>query len=449
MKDYYGTLNIPKSATVTDIKKAYFGLVRKYPPDRYPEAFMRIREAYEVLVDENTRRQYDEVDSMPADVKLYFDAGRQALDRGDAAEAIRLLEWVVKSHPHFSVVNSLLGEAYLKNENSGKAIRIFEELVAQQPNHAGFARQLAQAYAMRGWHKKGIEQYRRALSLDEDNLSLWLGLIDCHLAVKDFAQAVETVMEGLEVSNRKGWDNLELYYHMIQIDIYSQDHLNMRKHLEEMKNRAMQSDVDRGNVAWFLAYLSQRIHSLGLFEESAATIDAASALLPDDEEIAEIKKEIDVKTVILGELKKLEADHSINSLLAEMLDFELHMCGNKFCLECPITQFFFEAEIVAELATFRRDIARLKSAYPQLYNLKKEFFDLALNPKKEDYLFETCYKKYKRYKKLAPKMFESEDDEEEDEFFPQPYTRPGPKVGRNDPCPCGSGKKYKKCCGRS
>lgn len=26
--------------------------------------------------------------------------------------------------------------------------------------------------------------------------------------------------------------------------------------------------------------------------------------------------------------------------------------------------------------------------------------------------------------------------------------REGPKVGRNDPCPCGSGKKHKKCCGR-
>ena len=23
----------------------------------------------------------------------------------------------------------------------------------------------------------------------------------------------------------------------------------------------------------------------------------------------------------------------------------------------------------------------------------------------------------------------------------------GEKIGRNDPCPCGSGKKYKKCCG--
>ena len=29
-----------------------------------------------------------------------------------------------------------------------------------------------------------------------------------------------------------------------------------------------------------------------------------------------------------------------------------------------------------------------------------------------------------------------------------PITREEPKVGRNDPCPCGSGKKYKKCCGR-
>jgi hypothetical protein len=27
-----------------------------------------------------------------------------------------------------------------------------------------------------------------------------------------------------------------------------------------------------------------------------------------------------------------------------------------------------------------------------------------------------------------------------------PLRRPSDKVGRNDPCPCGSGKKYKRCC---
>ena len=44
---------------------------------------------------------------------------------------------------------------------------------------------------------------------------------------------------------------------------------------------------------------------------------------------------------------------------------------------------------------------------------------------------------------------ENEDDDLDylDDDFQIPYVRPEPKVGRNEPCPCGSGKKYKKCCG--
>jgi hypothetical protein len=30
---------------------------------------------------------------------------------------------------------------------------------------------------------------------------------------------------------------------------------------------------------------------------------------------------------------------------------------------------------------------------------------------------------------------------------PKPIVSPTSKIGRNDPCPCGSGRKYKKCCG--
>lgn len=42
---------------------------------------------------------------------------------------------------------------------------------------------------------------------------------------------------------------------------------------------------------------------------------------------------------------------------------------------------------------------------------------------------------------------EWDDDYGYDEMFlPETYVRAEPKIGRNDPCPCGSGKKYKKCC---
>lgn len=39
-------------------------------------------------------------------------------------------------------------------------------------------------------------------------------------------------------------------------------------------------------------------------------------------------------------------------------------------------------------------------------------------------------------------------DCDHDHDLPETFVREAPKVGRNDPCPCGSGKKFKKCCGR-
>ncbi|MGD0642323.1 MAG: DUF1186 domain-containing protein [Roseiarcus sp.] len=43
---------------------------------------------------------------------------------------------------------------------------------------------------------------------------------------------------------------------------------------------------------------------------------------------------------------------------------------------------------------------------------------------------------------------DEEDDEQRDDAsgFEAPFVNPFRAVGRNDPCPCGSGKKYKKCC---
>ncbi len=38
-------------------------------------------------------------------------------------------------------------------------------------------------------------------------------------------------------------------------------------------------------------------------------------------------------------------------------------------------------------------------------------------------------------------------DADDPEEFQEPYVRTEAKVGRNDPCPCGSGKKYKHCHG--
>jgi len=49
-------------------------------------------------------------------------------------------------------------------------------------------------------------------------------------------------------------------------------------------------------------------------------------------------------------------------------------------------------------------------------------------------------------KEEAPKITGTNKD---DTVAKGPYVRKTAKIGRNDPCPCGSGKKYKQCCGRN
>jgi preprotein translocase subunit SecA len=49
-----------------------------------------------------------------------------------------------------------------------------------------------------------------------------------------------------------------------------------------------------------------------------------------------------------------------------------------------------------------------------------------------------------RKKKRTMQMSHGDDAER-----PETVRREGKKIGRNAPCPCGSGKKYKKCCGKN
>ena len=51
--------------------------------------------------------------------------------------------------------------------------------------------------------------------------------------------------------------------------------------------------------------------------------------------------------------------------------------------------------------------------------------------------------------KLTDRFWQHKADHAEDYDFEWQRTEPirvGPKIGRNEPCPCGSSKKYKKCC---
>ncbi len=77
--------------------------------------------------------------------------------------------------------------------------------------------------------------------------------------------------------------------------------------------------------------------------------------------------------------------------------------------------------------------------------IKKRFIDIAKRMEKDGVDFKSI-----RQMKKWMKAHEAELKAEASGGTVQKVetvVHEGPKIGRNDPCPCGSGKKYKKCCG--
>ena len=89
-------------------------------------------------------------------------------------------------------------------------------------------------------------------------------------------------------------------------------------------------------------------------------------------------------------------------------------------------------ELFAKVETERAE----KSDAFQYYNYLNQF----------DINFETeeTIKTKETFLKISPERFlDSRKSKEKNHW----NKKRSSKIGRNDPCPCGSGKKYKKCCG--
>lgn len=468
-KNYYQILETEPKSSELEIKKAYFSMIRRYPPERFPDEFIEIRGAYETLSNEKTRMEYDSIISLPPLISEAFTYARDALAEDDVETALRLLEEVASRVPSASFVQSLLSEAYLKNGNPGRAIKILKKLVRAHPRNAAFIGHLAHAYLSRGWHKKAIKAFWRAISLDEDNLSLWLGMSGAFADAGDVKEARDVLLEALRRGKNKDWDNIGLYFNLIHTDIILDNIEDMEEHLEELTRLAISQEDTRESVGWALAKLTQMMVHRGFTEVARSVVRQAANLLPDDSNIQSLKNDLDRSEELKEQLEELEEDDNVIQGIKALFWAELMpkaIFANS--MQHEAMQFFAEFVIMEKHYLYINSIIYLKEHYPALYHTKAEFFETVKSRKARKKRLQQCRNKLPMYKNILERLpsfecpdedsyFVEDSDFDEDSDFSdwedreetpqQPYVRETPKIGRNEPCPCGSGKKYKKCCG--
>ncbi len=163
-KNYYQILNVPKTSTEDDIKKAYFNLARRFHPDRFDrevqaayrdqidEVFDAITNAYRTLINREKRKIYD------------ASAG--------AAHAEEPQDLLKRADIKFRQGKTLYGQ-----ERYDDAVVFLEEAVRLRKNKGDFYLLLAMAESkIPAFRKKAQEDFLKAISLEPWNPEAYVGL---------------------------------------------------------------------------------------------------------------------------------------------------------------------------------------------------------------------------------------------------------------------------------
>jgi Flp pilus assembly protein TadD len=439
-ESYYGCLGVEETADARQIKRAYYTLVKKYPPERFPEEYKKLRAAYNILSNEKKRAEYDQNRSLPK-LAAYLLEQAEDLERlGRHAQAVDVHEKNLRLHPGLTQVQAALAHAFDKQGKTGKAISLWEQLCQEEPDNAEYACRLALGYEHRGWHKKAHAQYWRVLELDDGNPEYWVALLNFLIDSHDLTEVRAVCEQALRTMKERGIESTLLYSHAAVL--YAQNDIEAAERYLAGIVRVMRAGGEQGKfsiqMVRFLLEAAQDLHKPTFVKY----IQEMAAMLPqmDDDLRAQL-----AEASLDAEIESLE-EHGFPSLFCSMLTIRNSTCD---CETCTLNLAAIEIHLLMERNAHRPEIVRLQKEYPHLYALHADFFDQVLHTRDTRKLL---YRRMKMLDKAGFELAGLDDDEDEDESNPPPpvqtVRRTGPKIGRNDPCPCGSGKKYKKCCGR-
>lgn len=438
-KGYYERLDVEETADAQQIKRAYYTLVKQYPPEKFPEEYKALRAAYDVLSNKERRAEYDQSRALPEDAAYLFTQAEKQERLGRSAEAAEAYEQILRLHPGLTRARVALARAFERQGKTGKVITVWETLCREAPDNAEYVYELALAYDNRGWNKKAAAQYRRALALDGGNAEAWVALINFHIEENDPEEARSVCEQGLRATAERGVESPRLYAMAVMLYGQKDDMETTERYLCEivriLRAGGGQKDYPEEMVR-FLLQVAERLRKPGFvryIREMAATLPRIDDDLRD--QLAEADQ--------VAEIEALE-EQGFDVLFHDLFATVTNGCD---CEDCRNDMLAMECNLLAKLDTYRPELLRLRKEFPQMYALHADFFNEILRTREVEKLL---YRRLKILSKkgLTPAGLGEEAGDEQPDAPLEPVRRVEAKVGRNDPCPCGSGKKFKKCCGR-
>ena len=392
-----------------------------------------------------------------------------AMNEGDAGLARSILDRLLESGVDFDrdLLLPLRGQCSFMLGEYSDALDDFEGLAQRHPDEVDMQLALGQTFHAMGRYEDAVEQFEPFVPMNEYQPFIYTAygdaLVKCGRgkeAAGIFRLDVKQYLKTGEIPSPQMLDGAFQNVLMLDIlyepDSFDSDLAAWKKFLADIELTSEMRDYIRDTVYWIstqlpkkwlrepfvqlLDYLTgndilpgnNRTIETGYVAEESYRLHEDSGISPFTEEY---QKRVNEWVYASDDMDPAEKDE---------IEDEFEMYNWYMCRYCPghKEEFLHLQEMYPHIYRMLAPYLERAQTEPELYS--EEILDKIWKhaspafPSREklQVFLEHAYKKEARQRRVPVPVYSGE----------QPYERTSRKVMPNDPCPCGSGKKFKKCC---
>ena len=365
MKNYYEILNVNKDANQEEIKSGYKKMLRKYPPEKEQEKYKEIREAYDTLKDEKSRKNYDAYFHHEKDIKTLEDKYTEYMETKNYNEAEKVLKKILIISPEIAHIKDKLGEVYVLKKEYEKSIKIYKKLIKEYPHNVDYLIKLGGNYQKIEKYEISRMYFLTAYALDTSSSEAISGVVHSYIKENKISEAIDFLNENIEKDDKLDFEDFFALSKLLECYIIKNDMSSLKETLEKIKKIAPEDEESKGFISWKLGKFAAELYDMGIYEYSKEISQICLKLTPDIDLIKELYKQAN----LFVEANKLMNDDNIYG--PSKVPIYNYFFGGKLDEETKNEIFQkLEERLKTSIGKeyFKGGVQKIKERYPMLYN---------------------------------------------------------------------------------
>ena len=282
MKNLYETLGIEKAATEQEIKKAYNKLLRKYSPEKEPEKYKEIREAYDTLRDTERRKNYDAYFDHGDEIQKLEEEANNLIEKEEYSQAERVLKKILILSPKIIHIRELLGDVFFFQKKYNESIKQYNTLINEYNNNSDYYYKRGVIYKEKEEYNQAEKDLLKAYSLDFENLSAINSLVYLYINSNQIDKAISFLNKEIYRDNSLDFEDFFSLSKLIECYVLKNDKAGLQKVINDIKTIAPEDEETKKHMSWKLTKLAIDISELEYYILAYEVVSLADNLYSDD-----------------------------------------------------------------------------------------------------------------------------------------------------------------------